>query len=544
MAEESLKIVLTADNKQAIAAMKETILAMHGVEKSAGNTGKGVKKLGTDFTGVSRVIQDLPFGFMAIQNNLTQLLPAAGAAGLALSALMAGIQFAQVGLTYWTRGVKEADEAMSASTKALTELNVQLQNSKNDFAAVRAGVLSKKEALDRYNDTLGKSVGYAKSIEEAEALMVKNTATVVQAMNLRTQAQLFQAKSAELTAKLTTGETYNLSLMEQAVVGLKASLGGLGNVMKVAGQEMSTRFTDANAQIKQFDKLSQEALTKAIGLEKGLAGSRTKPGGGGVTDKQINAYVKAQKELEYYNRLLVEQSAINRLRANMAGKDTATVSTGGINLPQQKDLNNLQLTINSNNTLNKVLAEQAMALNMVKLKKDEAFAADTANYLTQSITNMFNAMINGQSIGTALGDMFKRLAVDIAMASAKAAIFQGIMSVLTAPLSTGAKAGQAVAGAMGFAGGGGGKKGGGFLSLLGKLLGFSEGGTVSGPKSGYPVMLHGTEHIVRPDQMRSIIASASQMGGGNSRVVVEGRISGNDIFISQKRTSTFRALTT
>jgi hypothetical protein len=266
--------------------------------------------------------------------------------------------------------------------------------------------------------------------------------------------------------------------------------------------------------------------------------------GGEVTDKQINDYVRLQKELEYYNRLLVEQSAITKLRANMAGKDTATVSTGGINLPQQKDLTNLQLTINSNNTLNKVLAEQAMALNMVKLKKDEAFAADTANYLTQSITNMFNAMINGQSIGTALGDMFKRLAVDIAMASAKAAIFQGIMSVLTAPLSTGAKAGQAVAGAMGFAGGGGGKKGGGFLSLLGKLLGFSEGGTVSGPRSGYPVMLHGTEHIVRPDQMRSIIASASQMGGGNSRVVVEGRISGNDIFISQKRTSTFRALTT
>jgi hypothetical protein len=97
---------------------------------------------------------------------------------------------------------------------------------------------------------------------------------------------------------------------------------------------------------------------------------------------------------------------------------------------------------------------------------------------------------------------------------------------------------------MGFAGGGGGKKGGGFLSLLGKLLGFSEGGTVSGPRSGYPVMLHGTEHIVRPDQMRSIIASASQMGGGNSRVVVEGVVRGNDIWLSQSRTNTFRALTT
>ena len=201
MAPEKLEILISADNKKAIAAIKETILSLDGVEKASKGAGGATQKMGKDFTGLSRVIQDLPYGFNAISNNLTQLVPAAGAAGLAFSALVAGLSFAQIGLANWTRGSKEADEAMSASTKALTEFNVQLQNSKNDFAAVRAGVLSKKEALDRYNDTLGKSVGYAKSIEEAEALMVKNTATVVQAMNLRTQAQLFQSKSAELTAK-------------------------------------------------------------------------------------------------------------------------------------------------------------------------------------------------------------------------------------------------------------------------------------------------------------------------------------------------------
>ena len=119
MAPEKLEILISADNKKAIAAIKETILSLDGVEKAAGNTGKGVKKLGTDFTGVSRVIQDLPYGFNAISNNLTQLVPAAGAAGLAFSALVAGLSFAQIGLSNWTRGSKEADEAMSASTKAL-----------------------------------------------------------------------------------------------------------------------------------------------------------------------------------------------------------------------------------------------------------------------------------------------------------------------------------------------------------------------------------------------------------------------------------------
>ena len=515
MAPEKLEILISADNKKAIAAIKETILSLDGVEKASKGAGGATQKMGKDFTGLSRVIQDLPYGFNAISNNLTQLVPAAGAAGLAFSALVAGLSFAQIGLANWTRGSKEADEAMSASTKALTEFNVQLQNSKNDFAAVRAGVLSKKEALDRYNDTLGKSVGYAKSIEEAEALMVKNTATVVQAMNLRTQAQLFQAKSAELTAKLTTGETYNLSLMDQALVGIKASLGGLGNVMKVAGQEMSTRFTDANAQIKQFDKLSQEALTKAIQLEKGLAGTRTAPtnvGGTKVEKPKVQSLKEENAELER------QIQAYKNLKFAMMGQGTI--------MPERekgKDLTNLKLTTAGNSALNQVMLQRN------QIEEQRIANLELANNLTNtamnSLTGLTNAMMNGQNIGQALGDMFKRLALDIALAAAKAAIFQAILSAVSGGTSKGAG-------------------GGGFFKMFGKMLGFSEGGTVSGPRSGYPVMLHGTEHIVRPDQMRSIIASASQMGGGSNRVVVEGVVRGNDIWLSQSRTNTFRALTT
>ena len=113
----------------------------------------------------------------------------------------------------------------------------------------------------------------------------------------------------------------------------------------------------------------------------------------------------------------------------------------------------------------------------------------------------------------------------VILKSAKALILQTILSLLPAG---------------GFA-----ASSSGFIRGFGKLLGFAQGGTVSGPSSGYPVMLHGTEHIVRPDQMKSIIASASQMGGsGASRVVVEGRIQGQDIWLSQQRTNTFRNLST
>jgi hypothetical protein len=103
MAEEALKITITADNKQALAAMNQTVTSLDNVSSAAGATGGKVVKMGKDFTGLSRVIQDLPFGFNAIANNLTQILPAAGALGLAFSGVVAGLQFAQNGTGAWTR---------------------------------------------------------------------------------------------------------------------------------------------------------------------------------------------------------------------------------------------------------------------------------------------------------------------------------------------------------------------------------------------------------------------------------------------------------
>jgi hypothetical protein len=190
-----------------------------------------------------------------------------------------------------------------------------------------------------------------------------------------------------------------------------------------------------------------------------------------------------------------------------------------------QDLQNLQLQVTANNTLNNALAIRNSEQMQYEEQLRESKAAALTNTLMNSVTGLFTAMQNGAGLGEALGNMFKQVAIDIAKAAVQAAIFQGIL--------------------MAFGGGGGLSFGQGFLGGFKKLLGFSQGGTVSGPQSGYPVMLHGTEHIVRPDQMKSIIASASQMGGSNSsRVMVEGIIRGNDIFLSQQRTGTFRSLTT
>lgn len=92
-----------------------------------------------DFTNIGRVIQDLPFGFIGIQNNLTQLIPSIGALGLGFSVLVSAITFAQTGLSNWTRGldgnkkaVKGADYANKEYSDTLREVSrAQLDGAKS-----------------------------------------------------------------------------------------------------------------------------------------------------------------------------------------------------------------------------------------------------------------------------------------------------------------------------------------------------------------------------------------------------------------------------
>jgi hypothetical protein len=85
-------------------------------------------KAKTNFTGLNRVIQDLPFGFIAISNNLEQVLPAAGAAGLALSTLVSVLSFATIGFSNWTRGLGGTTKTLEDQVKAVNDAKTALSN--------------------------------------------------------------------------------------------------------------------------------------------------------------------------------------------------------------------------------------------------------------------------------------------------------------------------------------------------------------------------------------------------------------------------------
>ena len=544
MAEETLKIVLTADNKQALSAMKETVSSLDNVATASNKTGGVVKKMGTDFTGMSRVIQDLPYGFNAIANNLTNILPAAGALGLGISALVAGLQFAQLGFGNWTRGLEGiigtttlADKVNQEYVKSLSQEKVTLDTL---FKSAQDSNNQMNVRLNAVNQLREKYGEYLKGYSDEEILLGKATkAHELLLESLRkesiakaamTLAAPIQQKVLELEIELINERTKAINDYINAQ-GKSTAVGGVGGTgaYTTKAQEQQVILNTYVQKRLSLQKQIAEEQKKLNQLEEIAAKNATIPTKAPPPPPRVGDKIKESidgKNLYYMEKMKELLPIFERFNAAKAKQG----QQGTINLAPQrdtgvKDIQNLQLSVESNQTLNKALAERRTLQDILEKQIQESQAGKVTDYLMNSFSGLVTAMQNGANLGDALGSMFQKLAQDIAMAAAKALIFQTILSLL--PVG-------------GFA-----ASGSGFVRGFGKLLGFAEGGTVSGPTTGYPVMLHGTEHIVRPDQMKSIIASAAQMGGSaGGRVIVEGRIQGQDIWLSQKRTNTFRALST
>ena len=550
MAVETLKIVLTADNKQALVAMRETVTSLDGVSVAGGKTGGAVKKLGTDFTGMSRVIQDLPYGFNAISNNLTQILPAAGALGLAFSGVVAGLSFMELGFGAWTRALDKIKGPLSMTdqlnqnyVKTLAEEKVQLDNLFKIAEDNNQSLEVRNQAIAKLRETTGPYLQDLTDDQIMTGLAKDAHNELTEALKKQSIAQAALALGAPIQQKILEYDIELINQKKQAVLDyINAAKGGTESIstgpggpsirisaeqrqLGVINQFGRDRLAILKKQAEEQTKLNQ--LQDIAAKNAGLDLKNAKSGGGGDTEesKEKKALAEMLKAREAYfaeiERMAAEADMKKDQRRMKEMKGEFDVITQ--DKTKEKDLTNLKLRMDASSAVNQITAQS------IDLKDQENARVELANQLTeramQSLTGLANAMANGASLGEALGNMFKQIAIDIALAAAKAAIFQGILMALP--------------------GGGALKFGEGFFGKLKGLLGFSKGGTVSGPQSGYPVMLHGTEHIVRPDQMKSIIASASQMGGSaGGRVEVYGRIRGNDIYLSQQRNDTFRNLTT
>ena len=146
-----------------------------------------------------------------------------------------------------------------AGAKSAIEKTNQVRTA---FDNAKAGVISKKDALNIYNSTLGDTLGKAKTLQEAEDLYNAKAATYIQIMGLKAQANALFAKSAEEAAKgIVAANDDNTSFFDKSKSAILSFFGSTtkGLTSIVDAQKTATVEIQENAK-KNSEDLYQEGL--------------------------------------------------------------------------------------------------------------------------------------------------------------------------------------------------------------------------------------------------------------------------------------------
>ncbi len=342
------KVSGTVNTLKQFGALKLTDLKSSFVElgKDVTDIAKGF----ADLTGITKVYTTistaLSRAFIAVGVSEGAATAGAKAFAAALTATGIGAIVVALGLLVanWdkvtdaisgaTAESKTYEEAQSQVTKELTDFNKKLIDVQGSFKAAKEGTISKKDALQQYNDTLGKTIGYAGSLEQAEELMATNTPVIIESIKLRTQANVFYAKSAEAAAKAISGEGVEPGVWE-SVGNYILSGGNYAGFTAKQFETLGENYGKLNKQQTDFaaegDKLTKQAIDNDKKLKKGLAKppdySNTKKATNDVLNELKKGFEDARLSLLSEQDRELEQTRIKYddlvAKAKKYGKDTA-----------------------------------------------------------------------------------------------------------------------------------------------------------------------------------------------------------------------------
>lgn len=560
MATETLRLDVTVNNKTAIAGLKQTEAELGKVAAASLKTGAAVKagsnQAANALTNLGRVAQDAPFGFIGIQNNLNPLLESfqrlkaeSGSTGNALKTLAgsligpAGLGLAlSVGsgllLAFGDRLFK-TEKNISAAAKAYQEFN-DVQKSANKDAAkdiINAKILyeasqnvtiSMKDRLkaatelkDLYPQLLGQYTAEKIVLGEAKTAYSNLTEEILK----NARAKAYAAKISELEAKKLDAEVQINKIIAVQNKQREKTTNDAFSPQGIAAINKGKTAAQKNAEITAYGtlKIKEQAdiINKATAEQKFYEAAIGKTNlqqqtVNDLTDAQVKKLTKAELKLaEYTKKIAAARASFQSLGQGqqvtaLGQTDTSFQPVGPNDAMVQRTQQVMALT--------KVQMDYQNSLRLTAM--NEEIAAAGAAMATSAFTSLGNALLMGQDFGEALSNTFKRIIIDLTQMVVKAMLFKAIMASLTGGTSE-------IAGAA--------SGGGGFLGKLFKgLLGFADGGVVSGPKSGYPVMLHGTEAVLNPKQFKNLTSNMMNMGalqsqGGGMNLSGEFVVRGNDL---------------
>lgn len=280
MADNEFKVIFDGDSSPLDREAKKAKAALESIKPGASQAGGALISL-------SRVIQDAPFGFIAIQNNITELIPAFGrlssATGGPLNALKAlgGALIGPAGIGF----------AVSAVTSLITA-GVQKYGSFSAAIGVVTGDLSKAGAAQqKFNDAIAKAGASA----EGEVTQIRSLVALAQDESLSRDTRLQAIK--KLNAEYPQLHK-NLSIENVNTKEIKKSIDDVTD--SLVRQAQVKGVTDAITEEYQAIAKLNSNLGESVGFMD-LLGAAVRHGfsvGAGAADLTANAFKNQSKSIE------------------------------------------------------------------------------------------------------------------------------------------------------------------------------------------------------------------------------------------------------
>jgi hypothetical protein len=549
MAQETLKITITADNKQAVQNIQETVTATTQLGAAFKRVTPITNQVNQSLVNVSRVAQDAPYGFIGIANNLNPLLESfqslkqtTGSASSALKEMAKGLMGpAGIGLALgvvsslivafgpkiakFINGTDAASEAQDKFKESLDKARASASESGIKLLAyIRVAEdatntdARRKEALDAVRSELGK-------VNASYTATIKTTDDARKAVTLYTDALVAQAITSRYIDEIADK---NIKLSDATKLAKKAGEDYAASVER--SKNMVNGYVDASvtmASVTNRDKNAFDAANKSVtDLTNGIA-DLNKEVFTTIDNalKSNNAYYVMDKGAKDLDKTIVE------VTKNYKAFTKLTAEQVGTFIPQQRNaLPSTPLAPQSPLTKGPsqaILEAEAIANAATEQAKFNYLlneAEVTSRFIAQGLGNVFQALQSGDNIGESLVNAFRDMAIELAKMVIQALIFKAIMNAL----------------GMGAAAGTTSDLTGGLLGGLGKLLGFTpmaEGGIVSKPT--FAVVGEGgeSEAVMPLSKLDTMLSNAFSSGtkSGNSNNGGQFVLRGQDLLLAVNR---------
>jgi hypothetical protein len=263
--------MFTEEMRKAEASVNRTEQAIGNAGRTAAKTGSSIKQSNIQWNNLALVIQDLPFGFRGIQNNLPALAGSiagiAGPAMVAFSALTAAITAYDMGIF----GAKKSTDDFTASLKKTNEelsktVNFANSDTKNLESLLRVGLnLNNSETvrLQALKD-IKKALG---QVNKEEADKIKTIEGAIIPVQLYTEAlkkQQLQEYASGKIAELQIGLVEKRNALAIAQKGGERSI----SILKLFGidsvGDLRTQVIQAETQIRFLEDILDQANKKTF----------------------------------------------------------------------------------------------------------------------------------------------------------------------------------------------------------------------------------------------------------------------------------------